>query len=468
MKKTVVLDVVALSGRVIGEHTPFLKGWINSGKRATIKPILPAVTCATQSVYLTGKWPSENGIVGNGWYFRDTAEIRNWHQSNHLVQASKVWDEAKKRDPNFTCANMFWWYNMYSTVDISVTPRPLYPSDGRKLPDIHTHPMDLRSRLQQELGQFPLFSFWGPNANIESTRWIAEASKKVDEWTNPTLTLIYLPHLDYNLQRVGIDFSKISKDLLEIDAVCKDLITYYENQGAEVILLSEYGITSVDHPIHINRVLRKEGYIVVKDELGLETLDAGTCKAFAVADHQLAHVYIKDKKDIPAVKYLLENIPGIDKVLDEQGKKDYHLNHERAGELVVVADKKSWFTYYYWLDDKKAPDFARTVAIHSKPGYDPVEGFADPSIKFLKAKVGLKILKKKLGFRYMMDIIPLDATLVKGSHGRIGEEILDHPIFVSQDPKLLQKEVLEPTEIYHLILEQVFPGYENPNKVKPN
>lgn len=455
MKKTVVLDVVALSQRVIGEHTPFLTSWIAKRNKASIKPVLPAVTCASQSVYLTGKWPAENGIVANGWYFRDTCEIRNWHQSNHLVQASKVWDEAKKRNPSFTCANMFWWYNMYSTVDFSVTPRPLYPSDGRKLPDIHSHPMDLRHRLQKELGQFPLFSFWGPNANITSTRWIAEACKKVDQWNDPTLTLIYLPHLDYNLQRVGIDFSKISKDLREIDAVCEDLIGYYEKHGAEVMLLSEYGITSVNRPIHINRILREAGYINVKDELGLETLDAGSCRAFAVSDHQLAHVYIKDSGDIPAVKKLLENTPGIEKVLDEQGKKEFHLNHERAGELVVVADKDSWFTYYYWLDDAKAPDFARTVAIHSKPGFDPVEGFADSKIKFLKGKIGLKVLKKKLGFRYLMDIIPLDANLVKGSHGRIPEDQLDHPVLVTN--RALPKEgVVEPTAIYDLILDHVF------------
>jgi len=159
MKKTVVIDVVALSGRVIGEHTPFLNEWVNKGKRATINPVLPAVTCASQSVYVTGKHPAENGIVGNGWYFRETSEIRNWHQSNHLVQAEKVWDKAKRINPEFTCSNMFWWYNMYSTADYSVTPRPLYPSDGRKLPDIHSHPMDFRDRLQKELGQFPLFSF---------------------------------------------------------------------------------------------------------------------------------------------------------------------------------------------------------------------------------------------------------------------------------------------------------------------
>jgi predicted AlkP superfamily pyrophosphatase or phosphodiesterase len=345
---------------------------------------------------------------------------------------------------------------MYSNADYQVTPRPLYPSDGRKLPDCHSHPMDLRDRLQRELGQFPLFSFWGPNANISSTKWIAEASKKVDEWHNPTLTLIYLPHLDYNLQRCGIDFSKIGKDLQEIDAVCKDLITYYENQGANVILLSEYGITSVNHPIHINRILREKGYIAVKNELGLETLDAGTCRAFAVADHQLAHIYIKDKKDIPTVKSLLENTTGIEMVLDEDGKKKFHLDHDRAGELVAVADKDSWFTYYYWLDDTKAPDYARCVDIHRKPGYDPVEMFADPDIRFLKAKVGMKILKKMLGFRYLMDIIPLDASLVKGSHGAIPKDSLDHPVFICQHKDLIKDESLSAINVQDLILKSIF------------
>lgn len=455
MKKTAVIDIVALSSRLIGEHTPFLKKWIEKRQKTFIQPVLPAVTCSSQSVYLTGKWPEENGIVGNGWYFRDECEIKFWRQSNHLVQAPKIWDKLKNQDPNFTCANMFWWYNMYSTVDYAVTPRPLYPADGRKLPDIHSQPMDLRDRLQQELGQFPLFSFWGPNANIESTKWIAEASKKVDQWFNPTLNLIYLPHLDYGLQRFGLDFKKIGKDIREIDKVAEDLITYFEKQGTEVLLLSEYGITSVNNPIHINRILRKEGCIVVKDELGRETLDAGTCKAFAVADHQLAHVYVKDETDIPQIKSMLERVPGIEKVLDKKGKQKHHLDHARAGELVAVADKDSWFTYYFWLDDNKAPDYARTVDIHRKPGYDPVETLADPEIKFLKGKIGMKLLKKKLGFRYLMDVISLDASLVKGAHGRIPEDKLDWPIFVGPSSSQIDSEKIEPTEVFEQIYKMV-------------
>ena len=453
MKKTVVLNVVALSPRMIGEHTPFLAQWAAKGNMSSIEPVLPAVTCSAQATYLTGKWPSEHGIVGNGWYFQDECEIKFWRQSNKLVQAQKVWDKARKSDPSFSCANMFWWYNMYSSVDYSVTPRPLYPADGRKLPDIYSQPMDLRDSLQKELGQFPLFEFWGPNANINSTRWIAEASKKVDEWHNPTLTLIYLPHLDYNLQRQGHDFSKIGKDLQEIDKVCQDLITYYEKQGAQVLLLSEYAITPVNRPVHLNRLLREWGYITVKDELGLEMLDAGASKAFAVADHQLAHVYVNEKKELKRIKDLLQQVPGVEMLLDEEGKNKYHIQHERAGDLVVVADKDSWFTYYYWLDDRKAPDFARTVDIHRKPGYDPVEMFADPNIRFLKPKIGMKLLKKKFGFRYLMDVIPLDASLVKGSHGRINEAIEDRPLLISQKGSLKLPKKLQPTQVHDIILQ---------------
>ena len=190
MRKTVVIDVVGLSSSLIGEHTPFLASYARQHHKGTIDPMLPAVTTAVQSTYLTGQWPSEHGIVGNGWYDREDCEIKFWKQSNKLVQAEKIWERAKKLDPGFTCSKMFWWYNMYSSADFSVTPRPQYLSDGRKMPDCYSHPASLRDRLQQELGQFPLFQFWGPGANIRSTQWIADASMLTDKWHDPTLTLI--------------------------------------------------------------------------------------------------------------------------------------------------------------------------------------------------------------------------------------------------------------------------------------
>jgi len=456
MNKTVVINIVGLTQRLIGEHTPFISEWSKKAAITPIKPVLPAVTCSAQATYLTGKWPSQHGIVGNGWYFEEEYEVKFWRQSNKLIQSDKIWDVLKKENPNFTCANLFWWYNMYSTADYSVTPRPNYLADGRKIPDIYSHPSSLRDQLQEELGTFPLFHFWGPKTSIKSSQWIANSAIKTDQLKNPTLTLIYLPHLDYNIQRHGIDFSKISKDLNEIDAVAKQLIQYYEGQNTKVILVSEYGITNVNHPIHLNRILRKEGLLAIREERGLELLDAGASDAFAVADHQLAHIYVKDKSKISVIKNKIATIKGVEQVLTGVEIKQNNLSHSRAGDIVVVANKDSWFTYYYWLDDKKAPDFARMVDIHKKPGYDPAEMLINPKIKLPISKIVWKLLKKKLGFRTLMDVIPIDATLIKGSHGRIPEDMEDYPVLISNSKfSLNSTSGIEATEVYHIIKKQI-------------
>ncbi|SKB82060.1 alkaline phosphatase family protein [Daejeonella lutea] len=444
MKKTVVIDVVGLSSSIIGEQTPFLKKYMHGKSMVNIEPVLPALTTTAQSTYVTGRYPDATGIVGNGWYDHIDCEIKFWKQSNKLVGAEKIWEKAKKEDSSFTCAKMFWWYNMYSSADYAVTPRPNYLADGRKMPDCYSQPSELRDILQEKLGQFPLFQFWGPGANIKSTEWIADASVLTDELYDPTLTLIYLPHLDYCLQKFGPDLLKISKELNEIDEVIKKLVLYYEERGAEILILSEYGISPVSKPIHINRFLRENDLLNIRVERGLELLDAGASKAFAVADHQIAHVYINDKSVSEKVRSLLDTVPGIELVLDKEGQKSHHLNHERSGDLVLVADKDSWFTYYFWLDDSRAPDYARCVDIHKKPGYDPVEMFMSS-----KLRAGYKLLKKKTGFRYVMDVIPLDATLIKGSHGRTNIESHYKPVLISNARSLPDQ--IAPTQVFDVI-----------------
>lgn len=324
---------------------------------------------------------------------------------------------------------------MYSTADYSVTPRPNYLADGRKLPDCYAHPAQLRDYLQKELGTFPLFQFWGPGANIKSTQWIADASMLTDNAYNPTLTLIYLPHLDYCLQKYGQDFAHIQQDLQEIDRVVEKLVTHYTKNNARIILLSEYGITNVDRPVYLNRALREAGLVQIRVERGLELLDAGASQAFAVADHQIAHIYVNNPEVKSKVRTLLEKIPGVALVLDKDEQKQHHIDHARAGDFVVMADDKSWFCYYFWLDDARAPDYARVVDIHKKPGYDPVEMFMTS-----KLRAGYKLLRKKAGFRYVMDVIPLDATLVKGSHGKINTPSAYHPVLIT-DQKLAQSEI---------------------------
>ena len=449
LNKTVVIDIVALSARRIGEHTPFLKKRRDVGHLQAIKPVLPAVTTSSQYTYLTGKYPTDHGIVGNGWYFKEECEVKFWRQSNHLVQSPKIWEIMKAQDPSFTCANMFWWYNMYSSVDYSVTPRPQYAANGLKFPDVYSHPADLRDELQEELGTFPLFKFWGPATSIASSTWIAKASMWVEEKYNPTLTLIYLPHMDYSLQKYDHNDERVNKDLQEIDALVEELVTFYEERGATVILLSEYGITPVHRPVYINRELRKAGLIQVRVERGGELLDAGASEAFAAVDHQIAHVYVKDPERLAEVRTLLEGLEGIEYILGKEEKASWNIDHERAGDFVVVADKDSWFAYYYWLDDAKAPDFARIVDIHRKPGYDPVEMFVNPKLTVPMAKVGATLLKKKLGFRYLMDVIPLDASLIKGSHGRIPEDPADWPILLTNSPTVDVSQT--PTAVFEVI-----------------
>ena len=457
MRKTAVLNVVGLTPSLVSDAMPGLSAWARGGTMARIKSAFPAVTCSAQSDYLTGTYPDQHGIVGNGWYSREDAEIRFWKQANRLVLGDKIWDSARRRDPSFTCANLFWWFNMYSTVNYSVTPRPMYPADGRKIPDVYTAPGTLRDELQSTLGTFPLFEFWGPRAGIRSTRWIADAAMLVDQRYNPTLTLIYLPHLDYNLQRVGRP-EAARHDLEEIDAVCADLIRHFESAGAHVIVLSEYGIREVSRPIHLNRVFRQHGLIAFREELGHEMLDPGASAAFAVADHQVAHIYVNDPARLNEVRAIVEGVSGIESVLGDAEKRAAHIAHERAGDLIAVSAPDAWFTYYFWDDDRRAPDFARTVEIHRKPGYDPVELFLDPAIRLPPLTVGWKLMKRKAGFRSLLDVIPLDATLVKGSHGRQTGWNQEGPVFISRASELIPSPQIASVDVHALLLSHLNAG----------
>jgi predicted AlkP superfamily pyrophosphatase or phosphodiesterase len=488
MRRTAVINVVGLTDALIGEHTPRIRDFAARGDRASIEPAFPAVTCTAQSTYLTGTTPHAHGIVGNGWYHRELAEVQFWKQSNHVVHGKKLWEELRERDPNFTCAKLFWWYNMYSTADFSITPRPMYPADGRKVFDIYTWPYSIREKIKKDLGDFPFPCFWGPAAGVDTpqgsadgvSKWIAESAKWIEKESHPTLSLIYLPHLDYNLQRYGafvgdevtsltsrnkdkiepphVGSYKINpaihRDLHEIDSIVGGLIDFFQKQMVQVVLLSEYGITNVNQPIHLNRLFRTAGWLTIKNELGLEVLDCGASKVFAVADHQIAHIYLNSDSEPgleKKVRALLEKTDGISAVLGSAEKHELGIDHPRAGDLIAVAEQNAWFTYYYWMDDNVAPDFARTVDIHRKPGYDPVELFLDPKLSHPKLKIAWRLLQKKLGFRMLMDVIPLDATLVKGSHGARPKNVSDWPVLIAEKNVLPPNSQLHATDVYHIL-----------------
>lgn len=460
MHRTLVLLVVGLTPRLIGPHTPRLAAFARAGAMRPLRPVLPAVTCSMQSTLVTGLLPRDHGVVANGWYFRDQAETRLWLQSNKLVAGEKIWEAARQRDPAFTCAKMFWWYNMYSSADISATPRPMYPADGRKIPDHYAEPPALHDELDAKLGRFPLFRFWGPATDISCSQWIAGATEHVLRTRAPTLTLCYLPHLDYGLQKWGPDAAdpRVAEDLRQVDEVCGGLIDTAKEQGLRVIVVSEYGIVPVREAIHINRALREAGFLRLRMEMGRELLDAGASRAFAVADHQLAHVYVRDADDIPAVRRVLEGLDGVSSILDEDGKHLNGLDHPRSGELVVVAQSDRWFSYYWWQDDACAPDYARTVDIHRKPGYDPLEMFFDPALRMPKLRLARRLLQRKLGQRALLDVIPISGTaMIKGSHGVLIDDPADGPLVMTDTPELLDSpSALHATEFKQLLLDHIF------------
>lgn len=442
----VVLDVVGLTPKLLA-HMPRVAAVARDGFRAELGTILPAVTCSVQATLLTGKLPRDHGVVGNGWLFRELSEVWLWRQSNRLVGGEKLWDAARRiLDRPVTCANLFWWYAMGSSADIVVTPRPVYYADGRKAPGIYAHPAEVGADLVKHLGEFPLFDFWGPRAGLPSSAWIAAAARRVFDDKRPELTLVYLPHLDYDLQRFGASSEQAKTAAAAIDRVAGDLIDHVRGAGATVVVLSEYGITDVSRPVHINRRLREAGLLEVAWNDAGELLDTFASRAFAVADHQIAHVYTQD---VDAARAAIADLPGVAEILDDDGKRAAGLDHPRAGDLVVIAEPDAWFTYYYWLDDARAPDFAPTVEIHRKPGYDPAELlFADGKAK---ARAALRLAQKALGFRYVMDVIPIDGERVRGSHGRLPASAQDGPVLLCSDSRFAIDR-LAATDVFDLVL----------------
>ncbi|MEV8536627.1 nucleotide pyrophosphatase/phosphodiesterase family protein [Streptomyces sp. NPDC051211] len=428
-----VLDVVGLTPRLLA-HMPHLAELAGSGSSAPLGTVLPAVTCSAQATFLTGAPPSEHGIVGNGWYFRDLGEVLLWRQHNGLVGGDKIWDAARRSHPGYTVANICWWYAMGADTDITVTPRPVYYADGRKEPDCYTRPAALHGELTERLGTFPLFHYWGPNAGLVSSQWIIDATRHVMATRSPDLTLCYLPHLDYDLQRFGPDDPRSHRAAAELDRALAPLLADARRAGRTVLALSEYGITRVSRPVDINRALRRAGLLEVHVQDGMEYLDAPASRAFAVADHQIAHVYVRRPEDLQAARNALRELPGVAELLDDAGKKEHGLDHPRSGELVAVAEPDAWFTYYYWLDDARAPDFARHVEIHRKPGYDPAELFMDPLDPYVKVRAARALARKKLGMRYRMAVVPLDPSPVRGSHGRLPADEVDGPLLICSVP----------------------------------
>jgi predicted AlkP superfamily pyrophosphatase or phosphodiesterase len=462
MRPLVVLNAVGLTPRLIAD-APRLRSLAASGWVRPLRETLPAVTCTAQATLLTGQPPAKHGIVANGWLFRDTFEVRFWQQSNRLIEAEPLYATARRRaharGMPFRCAKLFWWFNQGAAVDISVTPKPYYGADGNKAFAIHGTPAGLTRTLEQKLGGFPFPSFWGPGAGLPATRWIAGCAAHVLRQEKPDLTLVYLPHLDYEPQRHGPAGCDMTRLVIELDKACDPLLDAAQEEGARVWIVSEYGHLNVSLPVFPNRALRKANMLSVRPGPFGETPDLFSCRAFAVCDHQLAHVYVNDPEDIPPVRDVLCSMKGVAHVLEGEERAALQLNHPRAGELIALAEADAWFAYPFWLDDRQAPDYARTIDIHRKPGFDPCELFFDPKLWFPKGRAALRLLQKRLGFRTLFDVVPLNANLVRGSHGLLAAAAPDRPLLIGDGDAPGERD-LPMTAVRDLILKALGLGEE--------
>ena len=417
---------------------PRLKALADRGWRRSLREVVPAVTCTAQASFLTGLSPEGHGVVGNGWYFRDTGEVRFWQQSNALIQAEPLYVTARRRlaeqGRSFKVAKLFWWFNQGAAVDLSVTPKPYYAADGDKAFGIAGTPEGLTDRLESELGKFPFHTFWGPSAGLPCTAWIARCAASIVRDERPDLTLVYLPHLDYDPQKFGPSGSDLPRLVGELDDACAPLLDQARATGARVWVVSEYGHSDVSRHVLPNRILRKAGLLSIRPGPFGEIFDPLTSRAFAVCDHQVAHIHVRDPGEIPRVRDLLAGEPGIARLLSGEERREVGLDAPRSGEIVALSEPDAWFAYPFWLDDRRAPDYARTVDIHRKPGYDPCELFLDPKLALPKLRLASRLLRKKLGFRTLFDVIPLDPSLVRGSHGVPASIVEDRPVLIGDGP----------------------------------
>ena len=413
VKRLIVIDIVGLESKHISEQTtPNIFKISQTGETRELQTVFPAVTCTVQSSLLSGSYPEVHGIISNGLYDRQHYSVSFWGQSSNLVQADRIWDVIKMHQNDSKTAVLFWQNTMYSNADFVLTPRPLHMED-KMIMWCYSKPPGSYEKLSDKIGKFDLTWYWGPLVSKRSSEWIEMATEYVLENEKPNFLFTYIPHLDYSFQRNGTSYKDLKDDLRFVDELVGKLVKKVSSLGmledTQFIIFSEYGFTDVNSDIPLNSIFRENDLVAVREIEGNEYLDLEHSNAFAMVDHQVAHIYVKENYGNQVTK-ILEGIKGIDMILDNNLKQQFRINHQRSGDLIAISNKDKWFSYYWWFDQLKAPSFSRRVDIHRKPGYDPVELFFDPSTKS----------------------IPLNAKLVKGSHGRLpiqGQSA--NPVFVS-------------------------------------
>ena len=433
-KPIVLLSVPALREKDVAAM-PRLRELMAGGGIAEFAPTFPCVTCPVQANMTTGQGPAEHGVLANGCYYRDRREVEMWTAANDFIELPQIWDLLSHHGGGLSSAVWFPLHSKGCEADYVCTPAPIHNPDGSESLWCYTRPPELYGELRDRLGHFPLKNYWGPLAGAPSSEWIIDSAVEAARRWQPDFFYIYLQHLDYVAQRSGPDGPDADRAVAEFDALLTRLAEGFAGAYDDPpiwIVAGEYAITPVDHVCYPNRILREAGLLAVREEEDGEHLDFEKSKAFAMVDHQFSHVFVLDGEEQTAqrVAELFRDTPGIAETLVGTQRGRYGLEHPRCGEVVLVSTPNSWQAYYWWLDDRNAPKFARTVDIHRKPGYDPVELFFDPATKS----------------------IPLDATLVKGSHGVPAVDASQRSVLLASDPTLIAGPEMADTDVFGIVL----------------
>ena len=400
IEHVIVIDIVGLEEKHLNSKLlPTISALAEKGESSKMKPVFPAVTSTVQTSFLSGEYPNRHGIISNGFMDRNTYNVLFWEQYNSLVQVPRIWDFIKSKNINFKTAVLFWQNTLYANSDIIITPKPIHLENEMKM-WCYSKPVGYYEEIMKQIGEFDLSSYWGPLASSLSSEWITKAAQYTIEKSRPNFMFTYIPHIDYSAQRFGKESNQVSDDLVLADSIVEKIIDStkksktYEN--TQFIIFSEYSFNNVNCAIPINIILRNNGLLNVRNIGDKEYVDFEFSQAFAVVDHQIANIYLKSPQDKEGIVSILKKISDIDIIITGVEKKFFNIDHERAGDIIVVANRDKWFSYYWWYDENMAPSFTRMVDIHRKPGYDPLELFFDP--------------KKRS--------IPYDTGLLKASHGR--------------------------------------------------
>ena len=397
--KLLVVQAAALSRSLLAHHERLI--W-QELQFHPLQTVFPAVTCPVQASFRTGLPPTGHGVVGNGFMCRDLRRPLFWEQSASLVTGPRWWEPLRQRGRSV--GMLFWQQSLGESVDLLLSPAPVHKHHGGMISSCYSQPANLYKSLRDAVGRdFSLLHYWGPMASRQSSDWIARATAALlaDAGHAPDLCLTYLPVLDYDLQRFGPESPQAAQALAGLLQELDWLLTAAKQNGYDILVFGDYAMGTVTQgPVMPNVVLREAGLFRTRSVRGMQYPDFHGSRAFAVVDHEVAHIYVSSPGEVERAVEVLGGLAGVEQILRGTDGSMPELTHDRCGELVLVAEPGFWFAYPWWGSRREAPEYAGHVDIHNKPGYDPCElfwGWPPPSVA-------------------------RDPSRIRGSHGRTGKD----------------------------------------------